>query len=98
MLFRMAGRGPARKTRHWSGAPPAKASRTQLIRLGSGAGGGVRPRIGPSLVEEITVLSIIRLLLKCNRGATRLEYTLIACLTALVAFQVMTQFPASPTM
>jgi Flp pilus assembly pilin Flp len=45
----------------------------------------------------VPVLSIFRRLLKCERGATALEYTLIACLTGLVALQVV-QMQAAPTM
>ena len=44
------------------------------------------------------MLSILRRLLKCEQGATVLEYTLIAGLTALIALQVVVgQLPASPT-
>jgi len=43
------------------------------------------------------MLSIFRRLLSCKQGATALEYTLIAGLTALVALQVIGQLPASPT-
>jgi Flp pilus assembly pilin Flp len=49
------------------------------------------------LCEEIAVLSFFRRLLKCEQGATALEYTLIACLTGLVVLQVL-QLPGSPTM
>jgi hypothetical protein len=69
-----------------------------LIPLRPAARRGADPIVGHApLCEEIAVLSFFRRLLKCEQGATALEYTLIACLTGLVVLQVL-QLPGSPTM
>ena len=41
-------------------------------------------------------MSIFGRLWKCERAATRLEYTLIAALLGLLMYQASTQLPGSP--
>jgi hypothetical protein len=48
--------------------------------------------------EEIAVLSIFYRLMKCEGGATALEYMLIAALVGLAAFQVTEKMAGSPMM
>lgn len=49
-------------------------------------------------IEEIAVLSIFHRLMKCEGGATALEYMLIAALVGLAAFQVSEKMAGSPVM
>jgi Flp pilus assembly pilin Flp len=44
------------------------------------------------------VLSILHRLMKCEGGATALEYLLIAALVGLAAFQVTERMAGSPIM
>ena len=48
--------------------------------------------------EEIAVLSIFHRLLKCEGGATALEYMLIAALVGLAAYQVTEKMGGLPAM
>ena len=50
------------------------------------------PGLGSGRYREIAVLSVFRRLSNCERAATRLEYTLIAALIALLAYQAGLQF------